>query len=109
MARGLEPVNFAAMVAKLRRDAPPLLPVRVYVRAKLDGGWGETSLILCGKGRPMSFVIAIKRSLRVTMRDTLIHEWAHALTWAEGEHVETDHGDSWALAYGRVYRVLIEP
>jgi len=43
------------------------------------------------------------------MRDSLSHEWAHVLTWAEGSEVPTDHADNWALAYGRCYRILIEP
>ena len=36
--------------------------------------------------------------------DTLLHEWAHVLSWQAQLH----HGDEWALAYGRLYRAWHE-
>ena len=36
--------------------------------------------------------------------DTLLHEWAHVLSW----HNEPHHSDEWALAYGRIYRAWHE-
>lgn len=103
-------MTFRQMVAKLRREAPPLLPVRVYVRDRLAGkAWGCATLMVCERNKPRRFVIDVRKSSLAMMRDTLLHEWAHALTWAEGADVGTDHGDPWALAYGRCYRILIEP
>jgi hypothetical protein len=36
--------------------------------------------------------------------ETLIHEWAHAISWHRGE----GHGGAFWLAYGRIYRRLHE-
>lgn len=97
------------LVGVLREQAPPLLPVRVYVRAKLDGDWqGATSLRFSG-GRPTHFVIEIRKSVAAVMRDTLMHEWAHAIAWREGHETVCDHDPEWALAYSRVYQIVVEP
>lgn len=40
-------------------------------------------------------------------RDTLIHEWAHALDWWNGGN-ESDHGPSWGLQYGRCYECVLK-
>jgi len=102
-------MTFRQMVAKLRREAPPLLPARVFVREKIAGRLlGSTSLVTCDRGKPLRFVIEVRRSSTDMMRDTLLHEWAHALTWSVGEQTHTDHSDPWALAYGRCYRIIVE-
>lgn len=43
--------------------------------------------------------------------DTLIHEYAHAVTLRHDRierHREADHDDEWALAYGRILRAYLE-
>lgn len=103
-------MTFRRLVQKLRREAPPLLPVRVYERDAVgDNLWGLTSLMVDHRNKPLRFVILVRKSSPTMMADTLMHEWAHALTWHEGTHAPTDHGDQWALAFGRCYRILIEP
>lgn len=101
-------MTFRHLVQKLRKHAPPLLPVRVYVRERLSD-WGCTSLMVSDRDKPLRFVIEVRKSLPIVMRDSLLHEWAHALTWAEGQHVPTDHSDSWGLAHARCYRIVVEP
>lgn len=41
----------------------------------------------------------------VTIQDSLIHEWSHALVWHVGD---VEHGSTWAAALGMVYRALLE-
>ena len=37
--------------------------------------------------------------------DTLLHEWAHALTWHGND--DDDHGPEWGLAYAMLYRAFL--
>jgi hypothetical protein len=39
------------------------------------------------------------------MFHTLIHEWAHALTWGREDK---DHGDLFSRALGNLYRAFVE-
>ena len=38
--------------------------------------------------------------------DTILHEWAHVLTWFDTE-CET-HGNTWGEAYARIYRAWLK-
>jgi predicted SprT family Zn-dependent metalloprotease len=100
-------VTFEHMLKRLRASAPPLLPVRVYVRDRLGDALGDTSLERKGK-RPSHFVIRIRRASLQVMRDTLLHEWAHAIAWRDGHETVCDHDPEWALAYSRVYQLIVE-
>lgn len=102
-------MTFRRLVQKLRREAPPLLPVRVYVREVVGDGWlGATDLKFRGK-RPTHFVIEVRRGHAQVMRDTLMHEWAHAIAWRQGHETVCDHDPEWALAYSRIYQAMVEP
>ena len=90
----------------LRRIVPPLLPVRLYLchgyimirDAKCVG-----SAHLTGKdGRWTHFVVRLRRDSLKAMRETLIHEWAHCLSWEDGELVDSDHGRLFKLAEKRI-------
>lgn len=53
-----------------------------------------------------SFMIRLSSALdRVSLVETLAHEWAHAMTWGL---TNVDHGDAWGKAYSRCYRVLVD-
>ena len=74
-----------------------------------DAPWGYCSLINEHKPKNEAdryFLIRLNtRAAWQTMFETLMHEWAHALTWG----IENkDHGDLFARAYGSIYRALIE-
>jgi len=97
------------IVGWLRKVHPPPLPVRVIFRPICVGKhWtqsydGTTSR----KGRTI-WIIIDGRLKTYSMIETALHEWAHAMTWRhealEKKGYHPDHGDEWALAYGRVYR-----
>jgi hypothetical protein len=49
------------------------------------------------------FIIHIRKGSSLDEKmDSIIHEWAHALTWFGAEQHE-DHGGEWGLAYSRIY------
>ena len=54
------------------------------------------------------FEIRVNKQMSFALRcDTLIHEWAHAMTWFGAEYGE-DHSDEWALCQGKIYRAFCE-
>ena len=91
-------------LAWLRRKFPPPRPVRVR-RASLppeEGSkvFGET----VNGGRQYTIKIEGRQSWPL-IRDTLLHEWAHILTW-NGNDTD-DHGEEWGLQYARIYREYV--
>lgn len=101
--------QFRDVVADLKKNHPPLVPVRVYLRkiAPVHDCVGYTMLKRDRNNRPMHFLIVVDSGHKWTIvKDTLIHEWAHAMTWSEHETAE-DHGPEWGLAYARLYREFI--
>jgi hypothetical protein len=94
--------HLRSLIRLLRRDAPPLLPIRVYVRDKVGDGWlGATTVKYDERDRPKHFMVEIRKSVGAVMRDTVLHEWAHAVAWREGHETVCDHDPEWALAYSR--------
>ncbi len=56
----------------------------------------------------LKFIIEISTGMGIQMRlETLIHEWAHVISWFGAGHKE-DHPDDWGLAYARIYRAFLE-
>lgn len=104
-------MNWKQTVSFLRAEAPPLLPVRCYLRrlARSDDALGWTELRECN-GKPHHFVIAVHNGAPFSyLRIILVHEWAHCLAWQEGHTTVEDHGLEWALAFSRLYQLLVEP
>jgi hypothetical protein len=83
-------------IRTLRDNLPPNLPVRV-VRRRLTGdaeAWCRRTIN--GYLIVINSTVSYQHAIRL-----LNHEWAHAIEWED-----RGHGAAWALAYGRVYRVL---
>jgi len=101
--------DLRALLRELRLRHPALLPVVVRRRALLRYRGYTTLCRSRDDGSPSHFRVVLHdpMSSRET-RDTLLHEWAHCLSWHEGETV-CDHDPEWAVAYGRLYQELIEP
>lgn len=69
-----------------------------------------------------SFVIRLSENLSVDMAaDTLLHEWAHGVSWAKTfrnfddslkrgttEYDAACHDEHWGVAYGAVYRAFLD-
>ena len=106
-------LQFRLLLRMLRKDFPPDYPVQVR-RVTLPTTGPKACQGMCGvanSDKPKAeryFTIWLRKSDPwATQRDTLIHEWAHALTWfqlGEGK----DHGDVFARKYGVLYRAYIE-
>ncbi len=85
------------LLAWLRQEFPLRYPVDVRSVA-LKGAYGETDF------KRGSFIIRINMQKWFPTRvDTILHEWAHAMTWFGAGHYE-DHSDEWGLAYAKIYR-----
>lgn len=105
--------QFRLLLRMLRRDFPAEYPIQVR-RVMLPTTGPKACQGMCGvanNDKPKAeryFTIWLRKSDPwVTQRDTLLHEWAHALTWfqlGEGK----DHGDVFARKYGVLYRAYIE-
>ena len=87
----------------LREWHPTKYPVWVR-RCLLTGIYGSTQLL----DEPYThFLITLNSSLKEPdLLHTLLHEWAHAVSWDLEE--EEDHGEEWSLAYGRIYQDFVE-
>jgi len=97
--------NLRLLLHILRTCERPLLPVRVRMAHARDvpGEWGHVYLYENEAGRPRDFVIKIRRNRMLRERKTLLHEWAHALTWQEGRAVR-DHGTEFRSTLRRLER-----
>ena len=97
---------FKRCVSKLRKHAPPFFPVTVRRGRPLT----PKALAECGLervGGGWRFVIVIRKEARHQEAiDSLLHEWAHALSWSEGHPTLTDHDETWGVCYSKVYRVI---
>ncbi len=87
----------------LRRNFPPPYPTRVRSVKMKD--YGDTTL---SKGmRDFRIRISKNRSYAAKI-DTLLHEWAHVLSWFGAESEIEDHSAEWGVTYARLYRTFIE-
>lgn len=92
-------LRFYDALRALREWHPADSPVWVR-RCRLTGCYGTTQW---GTGR---FLITIDSALPESDQvHTLLHEWAHVLTWDESEE---DHDEVWSAAYSRIYQDLVE-
>ena len=97
--------QFRRHVAKLRAAVPACAPVSVRRESPSHGRLAECALD--GSGRNRRFVIRIRPEARFNEAlDSLIHEWAHALSWTDGHPSLTDHDEMWGVAFSRCYRVI---
>lgn len=96
---------------KLSIYLPPQRPVVVLAGRQLSGKDGDC----CVDGR--NFRIRVSKELPMSQAiDTLLHEWAHALSWdacvgkvansrsiSDYEFEWLAHGPKWGIAYSKVY------
>lgn len=112
--------NFLANLQRLRHWCPPSKPVVVY-RVQKHPWYGA----LDQRDGRLIITIRIDDDPREEC-ETLIHEWAHALTYNESRPEEqfdlswglvvhtcplpwVIHGDEWGAAYARCYRAVRVP
>ena len=88
-------------IAWLRRNFPTASIVRVQsIPMEIHG-------VCCYEKK--KFLITINRKKSFGLRiDTIIHEWAHALTWFGAETDVEEHSAEWGIQYAKIYRTFIE-
>ena len=91
------------MLSWLRRNYPVKMKVtirRVRNLRKKEPNIGYS------EGTNRSIYIAIDYNTSFALQcDTLLHEWAHVMTW-DGNDID-EHGEEWGLAYARIYRLFV--
>jgi len=88
----------------LRRNFPPAEPT--FIRSICMKGQN-----LCGETELLRSYFYIRVNKAHTYRlkiDTLLHEWAHVLTWFGAEAETEDHGAEWGIMYAKLYRTFLE-
>jgi len=104
--------RFETLLERLRASCPLAKPV---VIERWPASWSEAfGEFRCGMLD--YFLILIRNTLdEFGSTETLIHEWAHGLTWrpapvtAPWRNMPYPlHGDEWGVAYARAYRAAIE-
>lgn len=98
-------------VRDLRSHCPTRKPVKVYVVRMAAGEWGEW------RQRKATHAIEISSTLfrlkedpdLCMARETLVHEWAHALCSEAGHLRESnDHTARWGLCYAEAYNAVFD-
>ena len=93
--------KWRSTIAWLHRNFPADSPISIKSVSMKEHGYTqpETGYYQIKVNKKKSF------SLRI---DTLLHEWAHCLTWLGAETDIEDHGAEWGIAYARLYRTFLE-
>lgn len=105
--------KFRLILRLLRERFPTDLPVRVRRVTKeimgADTPYGICSLVNASKPKSKRYYLILinKQHPWSQQCETILHEWAHALTWYQLEDGK-DHGDIFARKYGVLYREFIE-
>lgn len=85
-----------------------LAPLRVY-RRRLKHDLGISNVTRDGEGRIKWYTISIEKVIGWDLAlQILMHEYAHCLSWSNGNERVSDHDSMWGVAYARVYRTVIE-
>ena len=89
------------LASRLRRDWPANYPVEILkATRRLKGLRSECGESNFNEGRQL-FQIWLNRELPTrVVEDTLLHEWAHLLTWED----HTFHNRVWAAKYAALTR-----
>jgi hypothetical protein len=93
----------------LRLECPVDLPVRVRLNHRTTDCYGWTTRTKGG----LSITVCTQYNRRLKcnaneLRDTLVHEWAHAMVSAPCEASEGHHDALWGVAYAKAYRAVVE-
>lgn len=98
----------------LREECPPLLDVRVRLLPGPSNDFGRTNISRDLKHFNLTLYRRIRERdgtvrdvTRQELLDGLVHEWAHALTWASSHDLEA-HDPSWGVSYSRCYQTTCE-
>ncbi len=89
----------------LQEELPCSYPARVRIM-QLEGEYGYCDVRKNKDGEHYFLIVVCKGMDFLLSKDTLLHEYAHALCW-ESCPDEEPHGPEWGVAFSRVYRTAI--
>ena len=96
--------EFKELTDRIRSVLPTNFPV-VFRRVKISH-CGECTLE--GKKKKY-FLIKLNKDLEYqAMRETILHEYAHALSWSELHPHTNNHDAHFGIEYSRVYQEMVE-
>ena len=90
----------------LQEELPCACPVRIRLVA-LKTEYGYCDLKRPKKGKRHFLIVLCKGMDFLLAKDTLLHEYAHAVCWFSCPEMEP-HGAEWGLAFSRVYQAAID-
>ncbi len=80
----------------------------ITVRSGTVKGLFGDALLRYEGDAPFGFLIRISKKKSFDARvDTLMHEWAHCLTWL-GDGQNEAHSSEWGISHARIYRRFLE-
>ena len=93
----------------LRAECPTDIPIRVRLNHTSTASFGWTSKTK--RGLTITVCTRYSTGRRCTdaeLRDTIVHEWAHAMVSAPCTPGEGFHDALWGVAYAQAYRAAVE-
>lgn len=93
------------LLRQLRKELPPLWAVRVR-HVYLKKFRGDCNMFFHRGRKPYFYIRLLPGQTAQQLKDTLAHEWAHAMTW--GTEALPDHSAEWGVAYARCYTLLLD-
>ena len=102
--------NFRRLAKVLRKKFPTLAPVYVYYR---NGRMPRKTLAMATAifydNRIHHFIITVdSRKSEIVVLDSLLHEWAHVVSWQDGQKEVDEHDTTWAIAYSKIWTEIIK-
>jgi len=95
--------KWLATLRWLRRNFPVEFPVSVRSCDMKD--CGDTTF----SDKTQDFKVRIRGNQSLSLKlDTVLHEWAHVITWFGAEFQTEAHGGEWGIAYARIYRTFLD-
>lgn len=95
----------------LKKRLPPAYPVKIQYVKSGSGYFGYVDLKTQRNGRKYFLLKISLDQCEDTAIETLMHEWAHIISWPVGNSWvdwREDHGPDFGVAYSKVYQVVIE-
>lgn len=90
----------------LRREVPPIHPVRVHRINQDTDFWGACDLRQTRYGDWVFHIELDDRLQSAGLYHVLLHEWAHALSWQSDHPNFPEHSPEWAIAFARCYDAI---
>ena len=102
--------NFRRLAKVLRKKFPTLAPVYVYYRnGKMPRTTVAFATAVFHDNCVHHFIVVVDaRESWITVRDSLLHEWAHVISWREGQKEIDEHDTTWAIAYSKIWTEMMK-